>query len=344
MESQGRSVLLQEGTYGCAFSPPIPCRRSKSRSRSETREVGKLIRTSDMAAELNVTTLIQGIPGYERYFIVQEKDDCDRTNFQRARSTYEKQCKLFSRTSDQQLSQLLSPYGGRPLLDVAVTDSFDYLRSLQHLLEGVAKLNNQGICHFDLHANNILVDHHGTLRIIDFGVSFAILQLNKNNIGAYQNHFSPGYGQESPELTIQRGIREKLKLTYLINETIEKKKVFRIAASLFGDGPLSLEKQRQSLERFWLEDKTAQDKTWLTFFKTYWITWDSWCVGVLFIRILQDKLSQVRFARYVWPVIQPLLQKLFEGLLITDPRKRLTAQQALDLLQNGLNKVIQKEV
>ena len=40
------------------------------------------------------------------------------------------------------------------------------------MFQAVALLNKQGICHYDLHKNNILVDYKGRFRIIDFGAAF----------------------------------------------------------------------------------------------------------------------------------------------------------------------------
>ena len=83
-----RSRMIQEGTYGCAFTPALPCRKSKLKGRERSRSVGKIIRLKNAEIELSMATLIQAIPGYERYFIVQEVDDCDAENMKAIRREY----------------------------------------------------------------------------------------------------------------------------------------------------------------------------------------------------------------------------------------------------------------
>jgi hypothetical protein len=64
--------LIGKGGYGCAFTPPLPCRKSKLRLKKnkKTRVVGKIMKEEDAEIELNISTVIKGIPGYERYFII----------------------------------------------------------------------------------------------------------------------------------------------------------------------------------------------------------------------------------------------------------------------------------
>lgn len=60
----------------------------------------------------------------------------------------------------------LNPRVFTPLLVVKVT---------QDLLETVLELNKAGICHVDLGASNIMMDGHGTITIVDFGLAQTII-------------------------------------------------------------------------------------------------------------------------------------------------------------------------
>lgn len=71
------SKVIQEGSYGCVVSPPLKCKKSKKRSE---RSVGKIIKIKNSRVELSMATLVKGIPGWTRYYILQEDDKCDSKN------------------------------------------------------------------------------------------------------------------------------------------------------------------------------------------------------------------------------------------------------------------------
>ena len=106
---QRTSVFLDKGSFGCAFSPPLPCRRRKP---LQGRRVGKVLKKRDAEIELSIAELVRAIPGWSRYYLVQELDSCSERNFARLRRDYESQCRIYKLASDDSLTQLLSPYGG----------------------------------------------------------------------------------------------------------------------------------------------------------------------------------------------------------------------------------------
>ena len=329
---KAKSTFLHEGSFGCAYTPPLPCRKGKktrSRSLLRTRLVGKILPKADVGVELSLTHLIRSIPDYEKYYIVQEEESCDARNFFLARDTYAGECKLYQRKKDGELAQLVSPYGGTALHKSAFGHDFDYMKSFKHLLRGVAQLNTIGICHFDLHMANVLRDYEGTIRIIDFGISFAIPNLTKAMIEQRQVEFSPGYAVEAPDLTIQRAIFDGINLDIALNMLMKEKKVLPMAASVLG---LSLEEQKEALRRFCLEDRSMREHNWLEFYKAYAFKWDAWCVGMIFMYILHDLLLQTWFVTTVWHVNKEKIRKVLRGLLRTDPRQRLSATDALTIM------------
>ena len=325
-----RKEVIGEGTYGCVIKPPIPCKKTKMSEKSKSRAIGKIIRLRNAKVEIKMSTYLKGIPGWERYYIVEDKDECSTTNFKEYRRIYADQCKVFDKVPDNQLVQLLAPYGGKMLFDMNVTPQFNYLRSLRHMLEGVSKLEKQGICHFDLHDGNILVDYHGTMRIIDFGSAFLGDQTTEETVTNHTYSFSPDYPPLSPEVTVQQGIAQNISLELAIDQTIEFKRVFKRSESILG---LSRHEQEKSLHRFF----ESIDDDWVEFYRKYWRKWDSWAIGVLFVKLLEKNFLLPSFINGVWTREGNKIKEILRGFIQADPRKRLTAEEALDLLNKTID-------
>ena len=324
--------LLGKGGYGCAFSPPLPCRKSKVKKLiKKQRIVGKIMKEDDAEIELNISTVIKGIPGYERYFIVQEEDVCDTKNFKKIKQSYSSICPPISKLDDTDMIQLVSKYGGKSLNQIALTN-FDFIKSLKHVLEGVSKLNKQGVCHLDLKGDNMLVDIYGTIRIIDFGISFLGDVATEQTVREHQFPYSPEYDAFPPELAVQEGLIKNMNLSYTVQQSIRQKKVMNLAENLLG---LNQRDQEQSLYNFWITDTITvqtQNRNWVKWFQTYWKVWDSWAIGAVFLKLLQKCLLVPRFIQTEWREHQSIIRFVLKGLVQADPRKRLTCSEALELM------------
>lgn len=322
------SHLLEEGSYGCAFTPALPCKGSKKR---QGRTVGKVMQAKYADLELEVVPLVEAIPGWKRYFIIQEEDQCASKNFAEIRKTYERNCKVLSDSADINLVQLISPYGGRTLFDTPIDASFDFVDALEHVLEGVSLLTAQGICHFDIKDNNILVDAAGTLRLIDFGQSFLGDETTEAVVKRHQYDFDPKYWPQSPEMSVQNAIHNHRHLRQAIPLTIQQKSTFKLMENILGVPAIHAETE---LRRFWVEQSEYKgDSIWSPFFKAYWRTWDSWSVGAVFLRILQKCFLQKSFVEGTWKQHGITIRHVLKGLLEADPRERLLPAGALALLR-----------
>ena len=333
MKEQGPH-LLQEGSYGCAFTPSLPCKKSKARSKA-ARIVGKIIKKENAEVELSIGTLIRGIEGWSNYYIIQEEDDCTKSNFTQLRKEYAQQCKLYRKSSDSKLTQLLSPYGGTPLRLYGITASFNFIDTLRHMLEGVAKLNEQGICHFDLHEGNILVDTNDVCKVIDFGSAFIGDQLTEEDVMRHTYSFSPEFPPQTPEFAVQNGIVQGLTISYSIEETIRSKAIFTKIQGFF---KVSMNSQREELKDFWSHQMEWKgNDAWVSFYKTYWRKCDSWAIGILFFELLYKYIVYSSIQKQ-WNQNYRVITDVLKGCLHADPRKRLTAMEALALLNSGYKK------
>ena len=135
--TEQRSMFIREGTTGCVFTPPLPCSKSRKSKSPTLRTAGKIIKKKNATNEINISDIIRKIPGHERYFIVQTVDNCSEKNFTHMRKKYESECKIYSKSKNTELMQLLSPYAGTSLRGILIQDSFDFIGSLRHMLEGI---------------------------------------------------------------------------------------------------------------------------------------------------------------------------------------------------------------
>lgn len=327
-EHPQKSKKMNEGSYGCVYTPPLPCKDSKV---VEDVTIGKVMDKKDASIELAMSIVLRGIPGWQRYYILQKEDGCTRENFTRMRSTYSPGCKIYSEEKNAELTQILSRYGGTTLNKMRFTPKFDYIGALRHVLEGVDKLNKQGICHNDIHERNIVVDENGTFRLIDFGHSFFGDSVTQNTADRYSFSFTPEYEPQPPELSVQNGIVQKYQasLFYMIEQSIEKKHTLLKAQTHLG---LMIEDQIYSLRDYWSHSETALKEDWVSLYKQHWKTWDAWAVGIVFVKLLEQVMRLTHFQKEVWETHGRILRDVLRGLLQANPKKRFTAAKALEVL------------
>ena len=315
-----QSKLIQEGTYGCVVKPALPCAKSKAANNN----VGKIVRKKNTEIELSIATLVRGIPDWQEYYILQSEDSCSTQNFTKLRGAHAGQCRVYSDSENSELTQLLSPFAGTPVYRMDVSD-IEYMAALKHLLTAVTKLNAQGICHFDLHENNVLVNK-GVLRIIDFGSAFLGDETTDKVVQRHVYDFSPKFPPQPPELSVQNALYAGMDMKLALEQTVKQKHVYTVAYKLLGMNPQA---GLKDLREFW---STRETGSWVPFFKENWRSWDSWAVGVMFLNILEKCFLKPTFIHTVWKVNSGVIRTVLKGLLCSDPTKRMTADEALALL------------
>lgn len=285
------------------------------------------MRKKNADVELSIASLVKAIPNYEDYYLVQERSECSEANFQSLRKVYGANCKVLQGVASKSLTQLLAPYGGTTLAHVAFDSKFQYLNLFKQLLTAVAKLNAQGICHYDLHGNNITVDFKGKLRIIDFGSAFVGDQITEEQTKKHMYSFQPTYPPQPPELSVQNGLHQSLGMAFSIQSTMEEKKIFPLAQSILG---LSIGDQRKLLAEFWARDQMWKGgQSWVPWFRAYWRVWDGWAVGILFLEILRKMLLIPSFIHGEYATHGVRIRSVLKGLLNANPLLRMTAGEAL---------------
>lgn len=316
------SKLIQEGTYGCVVKPPLPCLKTKAVANN----VGKIVRKKNTEIELSVATLVKGIDGWENYYVIQNEDSCTTQNFTRLRPVHANQCRVYTESENSELTQLLSPFAGTPVYKMDVSD-IHYISALKHVLTAVAKLSKQGICHFDLHENNVLVNK-GILRIIDFGSAFLGDETTDKVVQRHIYDFSPRFPPQPPELSVQNALYAGIDIKLATEQTVKQKHVYSVAYKLLGMNPAT---SLKDIKEFWSYEP-YNGGSWVPFFKAHWRSWDSWAVGVMFLNILEKSFLKPTFINTIWKNHSGVIRTVLKGLLQSDPTKRMTAAEALELL------------
>jgi len=322
-----KSAVIGEGSYGCVLRPQPRCKKTKLPSTTKT--VGKIIKKKNAEIELRISALLKAIPDWEKYYVVQEEDNCEPANFKDMQKEYSDDCKLFQDDTLRinNLTQIVSKYGGKDL--TVTTNNFDYMGTLKHVLIGIEKLQKQGICHYDLKDNNMVSDEHGVVRLIDFGSAFVGDSATDANVVKKIFHFLPEYNTISQHGLYNVNERHHT-LEELYNDSIYKKSSLKLMETVLG---VSREESKNKLVNFWANYyKGHAEVDPGDFFRTYWRTWDTWAVGVVFLKILSRSLHNPPFVEKVWKPKGTVIKGVLKGLLAVDPRERLSPEAALKMM------------
>jgi len=329
MLKERRVQPMAEGSYGCVYpedSAP-PC--ESDAGSDGKRKVRKLLTKRDAKVELKLSKLIQSIPLWQYYFVVQEDTGCKESNFKKARPAYEGYCKIFRSSTNKNLTELSSPYSGISLRNLKITSSFLFLDSLKHLLTGLSLLHKQGLCHFDIHAGNIL-EENGYLRFIDFGSSFRSDSIDKSVIDRHSYTFTSDFPTQPPELSIQNGIYHNLPVDYCIQQLLKGREVFRNGLPYTGITSFYVESKLELIGNY--IGTTTEE--WIRFYTKHWKKFDTWSLGVVFFDVLKQCLLLPSF-QPVWKTHQTLITTILRGCLEPHPTCRFSAEEALSYFSAG---------
>lgn len=319
--------LLDEGMYGCIFTPPLECKTKTKKTLIEDPDnppIGKLILKSAAENEYSISKVIRQIPLWKNYFIVSESI-CEPSTIQKDKQLSE--CDVLEDNKLSNFRILTMPYGGTALNIYRFNIStFEFTDFIIHLIECGAILNLFGIVHRDIHQGNILVDDEQVPRIIDFNLSIPV---NSNiTVNKLKHSYNYVTGQEPPDSTLVNAIMLGYNYEKVIDSVIQKKPIIKKIRNILGVSEYS---QKQSLEKFYLDSKSVKSGDSVKWFNNYWRTIDSWAIGVNIIDLI-SKLS-------LWPEFSLILKKnrsklfpVLKKLCEVSPLNRIDCVQALNYL------------
>tara|TARA_B100000886_G_C20426702_1_gene494498 strand:- start:4676 stop:6064 length:1389 start_codon:yes stop_codon:yes gene_type:complete len=177
---------IASGGFGCVFNPSIKCKNKKTKKNHVSKLMLTKLAEDEIKDSKKLLTDLKKIPNYLDYFIVPE-NICnpnsltleDKVNFDSECTSLGKQ-NINSKNINKSLSKLKIiqlPEGGKDLSNYFAENvlSLERMITINKLLvnllnNGIVKMNNKHIYHFDVKSSNILIKEN-SLRLIDWGLS-----------------------------------------------------------------------------------------------------------------------------------------------------------------------------
>lgn len=189
------SKLLSQGGYGCVFYPGIECNGETSNDRTIVTKVQEKNFTADN--EIKIGKIIHKQGGYDLFFL-PVISDCD-INVRKASRKELKKCKIIKDYKNKYVAMNIPYIENKQITDIIKNNTASniilvFIESYRYLLMSLEKLNAISVVHFDIKLENIVFkgDTYEP-RIIDFGISIPINELNKHNMRKYFYVYAPSY-------------------------------------------------------------------------------------------------------------------------------------------------------
>lgn len=343
--------FLGSGTYGCVFSPPLLCKKQQKMSPGR---VGKITLEPFAQQEVQIANRIRRVPFADHYFLLPEAELCELASEDKQTDPGVKECRDLAETQKDildfhEMRQIIMPFGGVKQFYQLFDDgslkpnSFDFFKFVSHMLEAGSSLLLAGVCHFDLHQGNLLMDSHKVIRILDFGLSFSGTGVNEIVVNGRWKRLRFGFepdaahpsihNSEPPELTLMNAIRRnEYTVEMAIKLVILGKEVFKDMETYLG---VSKQESAQDMLTFWSTSTSAQQRNYVKLWKTYWPGFDAWSIGCILLDTLKYLLVFPEFTQGAYKTQQSRVLATLRGLLDPNPRNRLDCMEALSLFDPG---------
>jgi len=343
--------LLAQGEYGCVFDPPLLCRGDKASNLSNnTHKVGKLTTGDDIKNEILVARMFENRPEAKKYLLIADlKTLCKKGPKNESAIRIDEQtdkdiknCEVLARDGVDDLNHYQQDFGGKTLHSIikgihSSPEKFPYFQFVENLLEIGAYILVHGLIHNDMHSGNILLDKDFYPRLIDFGRSYAVNNINKDIIYDLNTIYDPSINQETPEITALDGLRSKVPFNHILKDIRMNKEGLKYAQRLFGQ---SIEQEMKEFVDFWKTSKSLQTKDYVTFWKLYWPAVDAWAIGYTLSKIMYIfSISTAFMNSDQMKKKHNVLKIILCGLLKASPNKRIDCLEAL-ALYDPMNKLV----
>jgi hypothetical protein len=328
MQVGGR--LLGQGVYGCTFDPAPRCAGgSVFKTISGLPAVGK-VTSEDIADELGVGKEIMALPMAKQYFALPSvgcKLSSDGVNDPDANK-----CRVITESGEgTTFSMLIMPAAGEQLLKWSLNLprlAEDYRRGFVHLLEGMIIYQRAGFVHNDIHMGNVLVDEVGVARFIDFGLAFKVEDVKvweDSNLGT---RFRPKYIWQAPEVHTWRMVKNGVRVVDGVKQMRDiNAELGRIEHQFPNRVPADV-----ALSNLVKTSPEFVNMDGVGFIRRFGKKFDSWRIGLLMWMLWDDLLHWSGFMLTDTWRQRDVFRRVLGGLTDFDPQSRLTATEALRIL------------
>ena len=283
------SKLLSQGGFGCVFYPGIKCNGKVSTNDDfATKLQGKSFNSDN---EIKIGSLISNHPGYELFFS-PVISSCN-INIRNATHGDISKCKIVKNFKSKYVAMDMPYIEHITISDIVEKNQasdiiLTLFESYKYLLMGLEKLRQLNIVHFDIKLENILFLAATTdPRIIDFGISIPIDELNDDNMKKYFYSYSPEYYVWSMDINI---------INFLLHETTDDLTDTDAVsiANLYVASNRALSLYSQDFINQFLELCITQAKKYVGRPKNDVIrelvshskTWDNYSLSIIYLRII----------------------------------------------------------
>jgi len=336
--------LIGQGTYGCAFQPPLLCKH-KGITKSK---VGKITFKGDSQRELHAYTVLHKIEEWKQYFILSAPDEaCTPRILDNQTEPDISKCEFLMEANPKlPIVQISMPYGGKDLYShsLITTRKVPFFTLCKQLLEIGALMILHGMIHYDIHSRNILIDSYGTPRIIDFGQCFTVSDISLESIENRWKVLGPEYAAEPPEVTFLTAMERPYYYNFedALHDVMPKKQILYTIEKVLG---IPVETQIRSLGRFFKSSsifQTHNETTLVKLWKIYYPGFDSWSISIILIEYLQKYLYSYEFVESSeWKLKRFIIMEMLEKMCSTNPKERIDCVEALSMF-DPFNNIYQK--
>jgi serine/threonine protein kinase len=327
------STLISQGGYGCVFYPGVDCQGKMIDDDSIATKVQVKNFTSNN--EINIGKMVRNQGGYELFFL-PVLTSCD-INIRKSSIGEISKCKIIDNHKNKYVAMSMKYLKNRNFVDIVkYADSRmviqTFIESYKYLLMAIEKLTYINVIHFDLKLENIIF--HGYTyepRIIDFGISVPVGDLNASNMKHYFYTYAPSYYVWCIDIIIINFLLHETdtELTDANAETISRMYVANNKAlSIF-----SSEEVNQYLDVCIKHIKTyvgrPREEVIQELMK-YSNTWDNYSLSIIYLKLI-DGLFPNRENNNTFIIL--MIRILFTNIH-PDPSKRLTINDTMIQFSN----------
>jgi len=364
-----KNIKLSEGTYGCIFRPGYQCNGKPNTSNKFITKIQRRQETSSRESE--ISEIIKKIDHYGDFFspIVEkpclinlakiEDEEIKKCSFLSGQPNPDQKPQSQPSTQPMYESNKIRYIGKRTIADQIFflfkknpKNIFKHVfESHMYLLDGFKKLLDSGIIHFDVKENNIVCETHtNTPIIIDFGLSFEIDNIIKDNYRYAFFTYGPDYGPWCIDICFLTFIANKLGDNWE-DKIVDEKTINQVIYDFFNQNDavqnlLSEPEQKQfqiNLKNDFIYRFVKTKTTWKQM-ADYLIkfngTWDNYSVCVIFLYIIKD----MNLEKYIdkFPKLNEYIS-LLKTIIMSLPEKRMTIDQTKESMIKNINIIKRRE-
>lgn len=328
---QDGGALMAKGMYGCILKGSMSCksgtRKQIAKGQSGIR-LTKVMFEQHARLEIAVARTIHSIHGWDRYFAIPDSI-CEPAEMQRKEivddlTTCDVAKKANKADTWDRVRILSMVYRGKNLRHYAFDLKTFKLRAFFiQLLEAAAQLTLHRITHRDLHEGNVVVDHHGRPRIIDFNLSIHVT--SSTPVSRLLHGYSLSLNQESPDMLLINALQYNMNGERIIQQFVQKRPLVRYMGSVLSYSDSDIMDDLVDMRELpCMLDMKMED-----WFQTYWNMNDSWSVAMLILGIIQRLQHRPLFSSIYADGDKASIRRVLRLMCEMNPEHRIDSVQAL---------------